>query len=133
MTDEQTFHRRLVRITIGVVFAILSGIGGVGLGIAGQVQNQDLQDQRNADRIASDLAGCARGNVFRQQVIDLGSAVRDFNAGQLDIVLPHDTGSAAVDRLRDPLDRLLSKLTAAVAKVELVDCLAVTPGAKETP
>ena len=86
------------------------------------------QDEaRERDRIASDLAGCERGNRLRLQVRALGEADQDMLEGVIDVVLPVGT-SERVDQIRADLDPILDHHQARIDAIELIDCEAVTPG-----
>lgn len=118
----------LVAMTVLAVFSLL-------LGVVNQVDQQSLSNQRNRDRVASELEACARSNNLRRQVISVGAATDSTVRQTLDIifstVLPGAT--PAVSALREHLDAPLAQIRAAIAAIRLVDCRAVTTGAQETP
>ena len=94
-------------------------------------------EQRDRDRIRADLTGCERGNKLRAQVIAVGNANEEMLQGVVDVVLPADSvnGERAqrIREIRAALQPVFDRHRDAVDDIELVNCLAVTPGVKENP
>ena len=90
------------------------------------VQYAQAQSQRETDRVTADVASCERGNVLRAQVAALGAANNELITGILDVVLVTDAGLT----IRADLEPLLDEYRSVIASIVLVDCQALTPGAK---
>lgn len=112
-------------------------IGSLGLGVYNQLEQQEIQTQRNDDRIAADLQSCERGNVFRQQIIDIGTANDEMISTILDTIFQNSASTperqSAVAALRRQLDEPISKYRSTVAAIVITDCERAVPGAKEQP
>jgi hypothetical protein len=118
----------LTVLTIAVVVGIVSLI----LSVQNALDQREASNQRERDRIESDLASCQRGNVFRQQVIDLGSASDTTMTQILDTIFASTTRPEAQE-LRRQLDVPLVDFRTTVRSIHLIDCQAAVPGAKEKP
>jgi hypothetical protein len=134
MRNESTPRRPPAFLLAMTVLAI----GSLGLGVVNQVGQQSLETAREEDRIASDLSGCARGNVFRQQVIDLGRATDVMITAILDATFSTNEGTsperaAYVEQFRERLEEPVAVFRGVVDDIHLIDCQAVTPGAQEAP
>ena len=112
-----------VALVIGVVALVVSFMNALELG--------EQSDQRERDRIASDVTACERGNVLRQQVRDMGAATDDTFRTVLDTIFANVRPSEASTELRRLLDVPLAEFHTAVQAIELTDCRAAVPGAKE--
>lgn len=130
-------HPRPKWLTFLINLALLAGILALILSIQNAVDLGHQADQRNADRIAADLQGCARGNVFRQQVIDLAKAVDHLDTQILDTAYEPPPGipanvTALIRARRARFDAPLAAFRKASGQIHLIDCKAVTPGATDT-
>lgn len=122
-------------LLIALTACIAVGVGALGLSIQNAVEINQQADAREADRVAADLAGCERGNVFRQQIIDIGEANEEMITAILDTTFQTSSSSperaAAIEALRRRLDVPIETYHDTVAAIQLVDCTSVVPGAKE--
>lgn len=135
---EPVRHPRPRGLRVFISLALLVGLVALVLSVENAVGVNRLADQRNADRIASDLAGCRRGNIFRQQVIDQGHAVDELITGVLDAAFTPSPSTppdrvAAIRAFRERLEAPLVAYRKTTNAIRTVDCRAVTPGAKEQP
>lgn len=113
-----------------IAMAVLA-IVSLALGVINQVGQQAIQSQRNDDRIQSDLAACARGNVVRAQIKDGFAGVDEAVVGILDAFFgaARPDQSERVAELRAQLVAPLAKLDKASAAIAIVDCKKAVPGA----
>jgi hypothetical protein len=125
-------HQRPRGLLALLTAALVVGIVALVLSFQNAVDLNRQADQRNADRIASDLAACRRGNTFRQQVIDVGDASDAAIRQILDRIFATTTSPEAA-ALRRQLDVPLAQLRTTIASIHLTDCRAAVPGARSTP
>jgi hypothetical protein len=122
---NQTAPRRPpVFLLAMTVLAIVS----FGLGIVNQFGQQSIQTQRNSDRITADLKGCARGNVFRRQVIDIAKAGGQLDRDVLDVVFENVRDQDLVAVLNQKLEPTFGRYDEKVAAIKIVDCEKAIPG-----
>jgi len=113
-----------------VYLCLLAGLIALPLAVSTAFSQNHLQDQRNKDRVAADQAACERGNVFRQQVIDIGEANRTLVFNIIDPFLPASSTRADVRAARTRVLQLIDDYGKAVAKVTLTDCKVAVPESK---
>lgn len=118
----------------GLTLAVVVGIVALVLSVQNALELGEQSDQRNADRIASDLRACERGNDLRRQIVVIGEANVALTDGILDTIFgPNPDRSpesqAAIDALRASLDPLFDRYGEALDKVDLTDCATQVPGA----
>lgn len=82
-------------------------------------------DLRQAERVAADVQACERGNVFRQQVIDLAKATEIMVSGILDDVFDNPNSPT-----RSTLQSRIEGFEAIASTITLTDCVAAIPGAQ---
>lgn len=116
---------RLLPILSVMTVLALAGAAFAVFGVLAQ------DNARERDRIASDIAGCERGNVLRLQVRALGEADQDLVTGILDIVLPAGR-EPSVDRLREQLTPVLVEHQATIEDIVQVDCRSLVLGGSTT-
>lgn len=109
-----------------VIFVGLS----FGLGIRSYVADQTQADQRNDDRIASDIAACERGNDNKAILRTLSAALTDYP----DDILAAVEDFAQLDAtekadLAHRLEPARARINEAITKIKDTDCKAVVPGA----
>lgn len=109
----------------------LLAVGSLLLGIINQIGQQNIQSDRNQERIRSDLQSCERGNLFRAQAKEGFVAVDDAIQGVLDVFLgtPRPGTEAQIAALKARLEEPLSKLDKARNAIQITDCQAAVPGA----
>jgi ATP/maltotriose-dependent transcriptional regulator MalT len=105
-------------------FTVVLGLIALVLSVQNALEINQQADQRNAERIASDLQSCERGNGLRQQVIHGFTAVNESVNQIINIADPSDP-------VRAQLDEPLVTLRDAAAAIQIVDCKSAVPGAKE--
>lgn len=125
--SELGVHHVPWNLKLVLALGVILGTVGIGLGVWNYIGQQQIADQRASDRIASDLAGCARGNEFRSQVQGIGQAGKQLDQDILSVFLPASDPRAA--QVEVALQPAFAKFQAAIDKVKTIDCQAVTPGA----
>lgn len=124
---------RAVLMPMLAVAAIGALLGGVGL--AFEIGDQ-AAERRQADR-AAELESCERGNVLRQQIIDIGAATDEMMTTILDLSFATNDATpeqaAAIEEFRRRLDEPIAEFRATVAQIDLTDCSKAVPGAQEEP
>lgn len=112
---------------VGLVALLLSVNNALALGRE--------SDQREAERVASDVKSCERGNVFRQSVLTIGAAQEALVDGILDRIFTTSAAQrtpeqqANVEALRASLAPLFTDYEKALATITLTDCKQAVPGA----
>lgn len=102
-----------LKVLLGV--GVLFGMIGVGLGVWNLYGQAQLQSQRNADRQATELATCLRGNVTRQQLNDGFSSL------------------ASIPHLPADIANRLEKVAASMSQVDCQKVIVDEPGVVQTP
>lgn len=114
--------------------ALAAGLVALALSIQGAFTNSRQDDEREAERIASDLASCERGNDNKAVNRRLAEAQRDYVDQTVDVVGDFaELDPAEVETLDALLAPARSAITEAITAIVDVDCLAVVPGAQEAP
>jgi hypothetical protein len=125
-------HGRPKGLLLFLTVAVVIGMGALVLSLQNAVTINTQADQRERERIASDYAGCLRGNDFRSQTIAVGEANEQLVAGILDVFLPAaDTSSPRgqnVAAIRAELEPKISAYRAQVHDLKLIDCDKAVPG-----
>ena len=91
-------------------------------------------DQRNErqNRHATDVTLCNRANTLRGQVIRIGDANEEMLQGVIDVVLPADSANgeraARIREIREALEPVFAKHSAAVDEIRFLDCAAIPGG-----
>jgi hypothetical protein len=96
-----------------------------------------IDNQRERDRIVSDIASCERVNVLRGQVNDGFTATADAFDRTFEVTIPYPDGTnperdARITAVRTELADVLADLHAVIDSIEPVDCVDAVPGSKPT-
>lgn len=129
---ERHRARRPTGLLVVIMSALLVGVLSTVLSIVALVRQGDAAEQREAERIAADLAACERGNELRGQMVALGEAsellVVDVLDAVLEVVGVDGERRAVIDEALEPA---LTRHAERVDDIdETVDCAAVTPGTR---
>lgn len=129
MTSEHRPKGLLGLLSLAVVIGIISLL----LSVQNAFDQRDASNQREQDRISSDLQACERGNVVRSQIKAGFTAVDESVNGVLDTFLGNvpPERAAAVAALRAKLQAPLSKLDKASETIQIIDCQKAVPGAAD--
>lgn len=118
------------RFLMGVlIVALLFGVGATVLSILNAVNIDEVNDAREVERIASDLSSCERGNVGRQSDIDIAMATENLIRKILAVTFAAAGDRPAIAALEAQLEPIFDEHRQAVARIEIIDCRAVVPGA----
>lgn len=133
-TDSLPRHPRPKGVLSILSVCIAVGLVTLVLSVQNAIAVNHLNDKREGDRIAADLQACERGNVFRQQIIDLGTANDEMISTILDTVFENASENpertAAIEALRRELDQPIEAYRSTVAAIVLTDCQKAVPGAE---